>query len=95
MPPRTISFGSRNAVLFFSLVFEISGPTVPKNPISGYFHLRRFGPKSVVTFWKGVRSPIPLYQGVLGLGEHRLQSLNTFYNVAKKLEHIFGKKIGL
>jgi hypothetical protein len=81
--------------LFGLVVFEISGPKVPENPFSGYFHLRRFGPKSVITFWRGVRSPIPLNQDALGLGEHRLQSLSTFYNVAKKLEQIFGKKIGI
>ena len=30
---------------------------------------------------------IHVYQGVLGLGGHRLQSLGTFCNGVKKLEH--------
>ena len=40
----------------------------------------------------GLPRPNPVNLGVLGLGGHPLQSLGTFYNGVKKLEHFeFGQ----
>ena len=50
------------------------------------------GTKRAETFYRIVFIQLPLTVNVLGLGEKRLQSLGTFYNGAKKLEQIFGKK---
>ena len=68
-------------------IFEIFSPEFP--PWVGFWI---FGTKSAATFCRAVKKVIPRSLDILGVGEHPLQSLGTFYNGAKKLEQIFGKK---
>ena len=55
-------------------------------------------PKSAETYCRAVKKVIPCSLGVLGLVEHRLQSLGTFHNGVKKLayfEYRFPTHFGL
>ena len=70
-------------------------PKCLKIRVSDYFTLGGFGSKSTVTFWRGYANNNPCILGVLGLGEHRLQSLSTFHRVVKKLARISGQILTL
>ena len=52
------------------------------------------GSKCGVTFSRAHTTQISFCQGVLRLGEHRLQSLSTFHRAVKKLSHFEGRFFG-
>ena len=67
-------------------IFEIFFPEFL--PSAGF---RIFGTKSAATYCRAVKKVIPRSLDILGVGEHPLQSLGTFYNGVKKLSRFEGR----